>query len=55
MIIEVKLSGYKIKCPNCGVEYNIDININLNKIKCLDCFFEYLQTENIIDVISHNI
>lgn len=41
--------GYTIKCPHCGVEYNIrfeELNYG-NPITCMDCGKEYLQNENI--------
>lgn len=44
-----KLKGYVIECPNCGIEYTIEIN-ELNRdtqIRCLDCGYYYKQNEHI--------
>lgn len=49
-----KFKGYAIKCPHCGVEYNIDFkDLNYNKpITCMDCGKEYIQNQNIYGLVQ---
>lgn len=43
-----KFYGYTIKCPYCGVEYNIcHGELNLHQIRCMDCGNWYSQDREI--------
>ena len=48
-----KLKGYIIKCPNCGIEYTIEINelIRNSQTYCFNCGYYYKQNEHIDKVI----
>ena len=48
IILTGRLYGYVIKCPYCGVEYQISHQeLNLEQIKCMDCWNWYSQTREI--------
>lgn len=50
------LKGYIIKCPNCGVEYEIS-HAELNRgheITCQDCGHSYKQTDNIESIVCYD-
>lgn len=54
ILFEGKLSGYKIKCPECGIIYEISCkDLNRTPINCMDCGHEYLQTENISSIVYY--
>lgn len=46
------LTGYIVKCPNCGVEYYVKVGeLNHNTdITCMDCGHKYFQNNNIISI-----
>lgn len=48
IILTGRLYGYLIKCPYCGVEYNIlHQELNRQQIRCMDCGNWYSQTREI--------
>lgn len=48
ILLTGRLYGYTIKCPYCGVEYQISHQeLNKNQIKCMDCGNWYSQTKEI--------